>query len=152
MRSWRIAIEEAALDRSCKGAQESGGHWHRPGVPALYAATTAELGVLEKFVHADEGEQNLVLVAIDLPEDPSFGLDVPAHKLPPGWNALPSSEPAADFGTRFLQSASHLYMRVPSVIVHEGTNLVINPLHPAYERVRLEVVRPFSFDPRMFKR
>ncbi|GAB3442880.1 hypothetical protein GCM10027320_33740 [Massilia solisilvae] len=108
--------------------------------------------MLEKFVHADEGEQNLVLVAIDLSDDPSFGLDVPVHKLPPGWNTLPNSPLAAEFGTHFLQSASHLYMRVPSVIVHEGTNLVINPLHPAYDRVRLEVVRPFSFDPRMFKR
>jgi hypothetical protein len=36
--------------------------------------------------------------------------------------------------------------------VQEATNLVINPLHRDYGKVRLEVVRPFSFDPRMFKR
>jgi RES domain-containing protein len=150
MRCWRIAIEEAALDRSCEGAKKSGGHWHRPGVPALYAALTVELAVLEKFVHCKENEEGLVLVAIDLPDDPALGLDVPDAELPPGWDRLPSSNSAVEFGTEFLQARSHLYMRVPSTIVHEGVNLVINPQHPACAQVRLQVARTFSFDPRMF--
>lgn len=130
---------------------KSGGHWHQPGLPALYAATTAELAVLEKFVHADENDSQLVLVAIDLPDDPALGLDVPEIRLPKSWNDMPTSTSAAEFGTAFLKQGSHLYMRVPSTIVQEATNLVINPLHPAYQRVRLEVVRSFSFDPRMFR-
>lgn len=150
MRSWRIAIEEAALDRSCEGAVKSGGHWHQPGCPALYAASTAELGVLEKFVHhSDEDEPSLVLVAIDLPDDPELGWE--PDELPDGWDEMPASERAAEFGTRFLKQCTHLYMRVPSCIIHEATNLVINPLHPAYEQVKLRIVRPFSFDPRLFK-
>ena len=150
MRSWRIAIEEAALDRSCEGAKKSGGHWHRPGYPALYAASTAELCVLEKFVHhSEEDDPSLVLVAIDLPDDPELGWE--PDELPDGWDEMPASRAAAEFGTRFLEKRSHLYMRVPSTIIREATNLVINPLHPAYEQVRLQVVRPFSFDPRLFK-
>jgi RES domain-containing protein len=152
MRSWRIAIEEAALDRSCEGALKSGGHWHLPGLPALYAATSAELAVLEKFVHADEDNSPLVLVAIDLPDDPALGLDVPLARLPNNWDAMPASTAAAQFGSAFLKEGSHLYMRVPSTIVQEATNLVINPMHRDYDKVRLEVVRTFSFDPRMFRR
>jgi RES domain-containing protein len=152
MRSWRIAIEEAALDRSCEGALKSGGHWHQPGLAALYAATSAELAVLEKFVHADDDNSPLVLVAIDLPDDPSLGLDVPLIRLPQGWDSMPASTAAAQFGSAFLKNCSHLYMRVPSTIVQEGTNLVINPMHRDYDKVRLEVVRSFSFDPRMFRR
>jgi RES domain-containing protein len=150
MRCWRIAIEEAALDRSCEGARKSGGHWHRPGIAALYGAQTVELAVLEKFVHCKENEDGLVLVAIDLPDDPTLGFEVPLEELPPGWNSLPSSDSAVQFGTEFLQACSHLYMRVPSTIVREGANLLINPLHPAYQKLRLEVARSFSFDPRMF--
>jgi RES domain-containing protein len=152
MRSWRIAIEEAALDRSCEGARKSGGHWHLPGLPALYAATTAELAVLEKFVHAEENNSPLVLVAIDLPDEPELGLDVPLARLPKNWCDMPTSTSAAEFGSAFLKQGSHLYMRVPSTIVQEATNLVINPLHAAYDQVKLEVVRSFSFDPRMYKR
>jgi RES domain-containing protein len=150
MRGWRIAIEEAALDRTCEGAKKSGGHWHQAGVPALYAALTVELAVLEKFVHCEENEDGLVLVAIDLPDEPALGLDVPPAELPPGWDTVPASGAAVQFGTEFLQAATHLYMRVPSTIVQEGVNLVINPLHPAYAQVRLQVARSFNFDSRMF--
>jgi RES domain-containing protein len=153
MRTWRIAIKKAALDRECKGARESGGHWHNEGVPALYAAMTVELAVLEKFVHTEEVEEEpLVLVAIDLPDDPSLGLEVKAEDLPEGWDALDDGGSAAAFGTAFLKKREYLYMRVPSVIVGEGVNLVINPAHPAYEGVKLSVARSFRFDPRMFKR
>jgi len=153
MRTWRIAIEKAALDRECKGARDSGGHWHSKGQPALYAAMTVELAVLEKFVHTEEiDDAPLVLVAIDLPDDPALGLDVKAEELPEGWDALDDGGSAAAFGTAFLKKRDYLYMRVPSVIVGEGVNVVINPAHHAYEQVKLSIARPFGFDERMFKR
>ena len=153
MRTWRIAIEKAALDRDCKGAREAGGHWHSEGQPALYAAMTVELAVLEKFVHTEEiDEAPLVLVAVDLPDDPALGLDVARQDLPQGWDSLDDGGSATAFGTAFLKRRDYLYMRVPSVIVGDGVNLVINPAHHAYEQVKLSVARTFSFDPRMFKR
>src|SRR5205085_10558213 len=101
---------------------------------------------------AEKDEPPLVLVVIDLPDDPDLGIDIPVSSLPPGWNDPDNAEAAADFGTRFLKSRTHLYMRVPSVIVHEGVNLVINPLHAAYSQLKLQVARSFRFDPRMFSR
>ncbi|XYJ11980.1 RES family NAD+ phosphorylase [Telluria sp. B2] len=119
------------------------------GPAALYAAMTVELAVLEKFVHTEEiDEEPLVLVAIDLPDDPELGLDVKAEDLPEGWDSLDDGGSA----TAFLKKREHLYMRVPSVIVGEGVNVVINPAHHAYDRVKLSIARTFSFDPRMFKR
>jgi len=153
MRAWRITIKKAALDRECKGAREAGGHWHSEGQAALYAAMTVELAVLEKFVHTEEvDEEPLVLVAIDLPDDPSLGLDVRADELPEGWDALDDGGSATAFGAAFLNKREYLYLRVPSVVVGEGVNLVINPAHPAYEGVKLSIARTFTFDARMFKR
>ena len=152
MRTWRIAEEDVALDRSCEGARKSGGHWHEEGCAALYTAMTAEMAVLEKFVHLDGDEPGLVLVAVDLPDDPELGMDVSREELPEGWDDLDDGGSATRFGTAFLQKCHHLYMRVPSVIVGEGVNLVINPAHHAYDRVKLSIARTFSFDPRMFKR
>jgi RES domain-containing protein len=153
MRTWRIAEQDVALDRSCEGARKSGGHWHAEGCAALYAAMTVELAVLEKFVHTEEDEPGLVLVAVDLPDDPELGMDVPRADLPEGWDKLEDDAGGAtEFGTAFLKKCRHLYMRVPSVIVGEGVNLVINPEHPAYEDVKLSIARSYRFDPRMFKR
>jgi RES domain-containing protein len=150
MRTWRIAEQDVALDRSCAGARKSGGHWHAEGCAALYSAMTAELAVLEKFVHADGDEEGLVLVAVDLPDDPELGVHVERDELPEGWDDPDNGGSAARFGTAFLQKCHHLYMRVPSVVVEEGVNLVINPEHPAYDDVALSIVRSFRFDPRMF--
>jgi RES domain-containing protein len=152
MRTWRIAEEDVALDRSCEGARKSGGHWHEEGCAALYTAMTVEMAVLEKFVHTEGDEQGLVLVAVDLPDDPELGVDVAREELPDGWDDLDDGGSATEFGTAFLQKCHHLYMRVPSVIVGEGVNLVINPEHPAYADVKLSIARSFSFDPRMFNR
>ena len=152
MRTWRIAQREVALDRNCEGARKNGGHWHAEGCPALYAAMTVELAVLETFVHLDGDDDSLVLVAVDLPSNPELGIDVPRIELPDGWDDLDDGGSATEFGTAFLQKRHHLYMRVPSVIVGEGVNLVINPLHPAYEHVQLSIARTYRFDPRMFER
>jgi RES domain-containing protein len=152
MRTYRIAQRAVALDRSCEGARKNGGHWHAEGCPALYAAMTVELAVLETFVHTKEDDESLVLVAVDLPSKPGLGIDVARSELPQGWDDLDDGGSATEFGTAFLQQRQHLYMRVPSVIVGEGVNLVINPLHPAYEHVQLSIARTFRFDPRMFGR
>lgn len=152
MRTWRIAEKDVALDRSCEGARKSGGHWHEEGCPALYSAMTAELAVLEKFVHTEGQDEQLVLVAVDLPDDPELGVDVAREELPEGWDNVDDGGGATRFGTAFLEKCHHLYMRVPSVIVGEGVNLIINPEHPAYADVKLSIARSFSFDPRMFGR
>lgn len=154
MKTWRISIEEAALDRTCTGAREKGGHWNEVGTPAMYAGATVELCALEKFVHIDgeEPDAKLVLVSIELPDDPMLCRSVGLTDLPERWDDLPVSDSARHFGTRFLQAGQHLFMCVPSVIIPEACNFVINPDHPAFGEVRLQIVRPFAFDPRMFKR
>lgn len=150
MRCWRIAKRQYALDTSCLGARDMGGRWNPVGMSALYAGSNVEICALEKFV--PEGiAVPLVLVAIDLPDDPGLGYAPPLTELPPDWNAMPAPVSSQRFGAVFLQAASHLYMRVPSVVVPEATNLVINPLHPAYGQIKLAIARPFAFDSRMFR-
>jgi RES domain-containing protein len=154
MKSWKIATEEAALDRSGNGAKKEGGHWNSVGTPALYSGATVELCALEKWVHIDEEDPDakLVLVSIELPDDPALCRRVGVEELPKGWDDVPVSTVAREFGTRFLKNGEQLYMCVPSVIVHEACNFVINPAHAACDEMKLEIVRSFSFDPRMFKR
>lgn len=71
--------------------------------------------------------------------------------LPAGWDELPTSASAQALGRTWLERGEALAMRVPSVILPEEHNVIVNPLHPDYAKVELTVVRPFTFDQRMYK-
>lgn len=150
-RFWRITKKRHALDKSCEGNRISGGRWNKRGFGALYAAETIELAALEKFVHtAGITPADLVLAAVDVPDDESLIRWVGIGDLPAGWDGLPASDAAQEFGSEWLKSAVELVLLVPSVIVPESMNAVINPLHRRYAEVLLTIIRDFQFDPRMF--
>ena len=151
MRLWRIAHRKYALDRHCSGAAMYGGRWNPIGLPALYCGGTIAITSLEKLVHLGTTPwPPLVLVAVDLP-DASAVYAPDTEVLPDGWDALPLSTTAQSFGGDWLRRGDTLTMKIPSVIVPEEANFVINPLHPDYPQVQLTALRPFSFDRRLAK-
>lgn len=128
-----------------------GGRWNPIGLPALYCGGTIAVTSLEKLVHLGTTPYPpLVLVAVDLP-DASAVYAPDTEVLPDGWDALPLSTTAQSFGGDWLRRGDTLTMKIPSVIVPEEANFVINPLHPDYPQVQLTALRPFSFDRRLAK-
>ena len=118
----------------------------------MYAGTTIEICALEKFVHlAGVVHPPMVLVSIEVPDREALIIQLPLAALPQDWADLPASASTQEFGRQWLQSASHLLLLLPSAIIPESRNGVINPAHPAYPDVRLDIVRDFTFDARMFK-
>ena len=53
-------------------------------------------------------------------------------------------------GTEWAQENRSLVLYVPSAIVPEEANGVLNPNHPEFAAVRMEIEREFHYDPRMF--
>lgn len=149
MRAWRIAKRKFALDRSGAGAYRHGGRWNNAGVHAIYAGLTPEIAALEKLIHTgDILPADLVLVLIALPDDDTL-YEAPAlETLPAGWNELPSSAAAASFGSGFLMKGKQLGLIIPSVVMPESRNIMINPHHPNFTSVTMSIVRPFKFDSR----
>lgn len=151
MRLWRIAQRKHALDKLCAGAAQFGGRWNPIGVPALYAGTSIAMTALEKLLHVGAAPlPPLVLVAIDMPAGVTIyapGLSA----LPIGWDAMPTSGAAQIFGGAWLARGAELAMKVPSVIIHEEANVILNPHHPDYAKVKLTIIRPFTYDARLFK-
>jgi RES domain-containing protein len=147
---WRIARRRYALDRLGAGARAAGGRWNRPDTPVVYAGGSVAIAALERFVHlAGIVPPDLVLVRITLPERHSS--ERPARaELPRGWDLVPPGPASMDFGTEWARAARSLVLRVPSALVPEEDNAVLNPRHPEFPGVALTVERPFRYDPRMF--
>jgi RES domain-containing protein len=120
-------------------------------MPALYCGASIAICALEKFVHVGQAAlPPLVLVSVDIPDNCDI-LTPGIHDLPTGWDELPTSASAQGLGRAWLERGEALAMRVPSVVLPEESNVIVNPLHPNYAQVKLTVVRPFTFDQRMYK-
>lgn len=145
MRLWRLTRQPFA-DLGGEGARLYGGRWNSPGLPMTYLATEAALAVLEVRVHLDLPPHLLprdyVLMAVEAEE----GLDVEAADLPAG-------EPACRaLGDGWLRGMRTALLSVPSAIVPESRNMLLNPRHPDAAWVRVTSTRPFRFDERLFGR
>ena len=133
MKIFRISPEKFAFDLTGEGARLQGGRWNTAGKPALYAAESPSLAMLEIIAYFDVtgGPPDLVLVTLEIPdtistEKPSIG------DLPVNWNVHPKTPSSQIFGSNWLQKAKSACLIVPSVITPfgYGWNYVLNPLHP----------------------
>ncbi|MYG81866.1 MAG: RES family NAD+ phosphorylase [Gemmatimonadetes bacterium] len=146
---WRIArAADASLDG--EGARLHGARWSSQGVAVVYAASHLPLAALEYLVHIDpeDAPDDLVALGLQVPDDTIASVCEPAD-LPAGWRATPPPPERRDIGDRWIREGEHLLLRVPSVLVPEESNVLINPAHPDAQRVRVAVTRQFSFDPRL---
>jgi RES domain-containing protein len=147
---WRIAKRARALDRSGFGASSKGQRWNSTNIPAIYAGLTPEIAALEKLVHTGSIlPLDWVVVRIELPDDKVLYAEPDQSTLPTGWHALPGSPAAAAYGDAFLLNGVQLGLIVPSVIMPEASNILLNPGHPDMARVTMAVIRAFTFDPRL---
>jgi RES domain-containing protein len=152
---WRIATDTKdyeADDLSGTGAKATGGRWNEPGVAMLYASESRALACLETLVHLNTGglPLNRYLVEIEVPEDAWAAAQVEsASSLKVGWDASPAGRVSIELGSGWARSKSSLLLRVPSAIVPEETNILVNPEHPDRGRLRAGKVRKWVYDPRL---
>jgi RES domain-containing protein len=140
MIAWRISRAPFA-DLSGTGARLYGGRWNSPGRALIYAAETAALAVLEVRVHLD--------LAPDLLPDDYVLTGIACDGL--GVETLDSLPPdPLSFGDQWLAEVRTPILRVPSFIVPESFNLLLNPAHPDAAALRQASQRPFRFDQRLW--
>lgn len=151
---WRIAQDTSdygADDLSGKGAEQTGGRWNRKGAAMLYCSSTIALACLETLVHlsgTDPLPLNRYLVRIAIP--PSIWRDravlTPGEHV--GWDAEPPGTISISWGSDWAASERSLIAEVPSVIVPEEANILINPRHRDAKRLQTRKVRRWMYDPR----
>jgi len=92
---------------------------------------------------------DLVLVRVELPDNHSSEEPAPAD-LPAGWDVVPPGPGSMEFGTRWARARRSVVLYVPSVLVREEANAVLNPNHREFAEVRMTIERHFHYDPRLY--
>ncbi len=148
MKVYRISKNQFINDLSGYGAAHYPGRWNSKGVFVLYTAATAALALLESVVHMDKLlRTGYSLATIVLPEASINKLEV--HDLPAGWDGFPPHEKLKKFGDLFVQASEYLALQIPSSIMPEDYNFLINPLHQQFNKVKIESVRELKIDSRL---
>ena len=150
IRAWRLSKDRYAGDLTGQGAARDGQRWNQAGQRAVYLGMTPEIIVLEVLVHLNGVlSPPLVLCGFDVPAGPERIAEADPTALPEGWNAVPHGQASAAFGGDWLQSGEQLGLVLPSVVVPQARNLLLNPLHPAMAQVALVHQEPFQLDQRL---
>ena len=148
---WRICRQRYARDAaSGEGARLYGGRWNSRRVRVLYTSSSLALAAVETFVNLEPNLRPSDLVSIEgeIPE----GLDVARldpKDLPVKWYAS-RDESLRHFGDTWIKSRETIALFVPSAAIRGEWNVLLNPLHPDFSKVRFREPREFEFDERMF--
>lgn len=152
---WRIAKhtkDYRAEDLSGGGAASTGGRWNSKGNHVVYAASSIALAALETLAHLGDGIncRNRFLIEILVPETVWHKRDwVDVASLPKTWLAEPPGIDTMRWGDGWLAGETAALVVVPSVIIHEEVNVLINPAHADARKITASVARQFVFDPRL---
>jgi RES domain-containing protein len=153
---WRIS-KRAYAERSAsafdgEGSRRYGGRWSPAGRRVAYASSSLALASLEYFVNPDpvDAPSDLVSVRVEIPGD-IFIETVETAIIPANWRRHPYPRELQLFGERWLMAESSVCLRVPSAVIPEEFNLLVNPLHRDFDSLRFREPAEFEFDPRMWK-
>lgn len=152
---WRVASDTPgwnADDMSGKGAASKGARWNHAGERVIYAATSISLAAWETRAHFGRGAAlpwNRFLVRIDVPDDVWASRAVLRRPPAVGWDAIPEGAVSRNEGSAWLKSGRCALLAVPSVIIDEEDNVLVNPTHPDSARVVATKVRRFVYDHRV---
>lgn len=152
MRIYRISKTQYINDLSGEGARLYGGRWNKMGDAMLYFSQNLSLSLLEIIVHSDY--TNLPLdysfVEAEIPNScikkiRSIGFVQPKNDVEAAVNQFQM------LGSKWLQRKEGLAMKVPSVILQQEHNILINPLHEDFEKLKIIGIHKLDIDPRLFR-
>lgn len=146
MRLFRLTRRIHA-DLTGAGGLKGPARWHEMGHPVVYLTTSRPLAILEMRVHHSVAPLDFVMIEVAVPKG-LIDRSLSPKQLPRDWIAR--AEITREVGTQWLRSQKSALFRVPSAIVPEEHNFLLNPRHPNARKVKIVDIRPFEFDGRLW--
>lgn len=144
---WRIS---QFRNLSGEGALYASGRWHSKGNLIVYLAENPAGAMLERLVHLPDIEGPLPrtydLLKVSAPDHLEIKDLLPLADI--DWRDQPQLTRRA--GDAWLSSRETALARVPSAIVSQTWNILLNPAHPQAVDLQIVSVLQDRFDNRLF--
>ena len=148
MEVYRICSEKYAHELTASGRPN---RWNYQREYVIYTTATRALATLELVAHRNaimEGI-NYKVLCIEIPDDPSYISTIPPKTLAADWTRLKFRHLTQDLGSRWYSSKKSVVIQVPSALIPQENNYIINTLHPDYKYIRIAAMEDFVWDSRL---
>lgn len=152
MQVYRLSREKFANTLSGRGAAIKGARWNSAGVEIIYTASNRSLAMAEVAVHFTLATLPIdyMMTTIFIPDD------IPLQRLqltdlPKDWNTFPHPTNTQKIGDTFINDNEYCILEIPSAVTQGDVNIVINPNHIDFTRIKILSNEKFPFDKRIFK-
>ncbi len=148
---YRIGITKFSADIKGEGARLNGGRWNHKLTPCIYTSESRSLALLEYTVNVsiDEIPRALSFTIFEIPN--AGVLELKEAELPGNWKDIPAPSSTKDFGTALLKEAKTPVLKIPSIVISEEFNYILNPLYADGKKFKILDIRDFVFDARIKK-
>ncbi len=148
---WRIVTARfAEVAFSGEGARRYGGRWNRKGVSLVYTAGSQSLAMLEMLVQDEPLRARYMMIPARIPADLTIAR-LNREQLPPDWRDPGAVETLRTLGTEWAAGLAAAVLAVPSAVVPDETNYLLNPRHPDFGRIAVGAARELITDLRLMR-
>jgi RES domain-containing protein len=149
--AWRIVQTRHEADAfSGTGAWLEGGRWNPKGVRMVYTSESIALAALEILVNLPNATllfNFYTRIPVEFDENQVITID--KSSLTAGWNASPPTDASQNIGRDWIKNSQSPILCVPSVVIPDEYNYLINPYHADFSTLKIGKAQPFKFDRRL---
>jgi len=147
MLAYRIVLAKYAGKLVASGRAA---RWNPNEVEMIYTASSRSLACLENVVHRNQVglSQLFSILTIECPEHIKIK-PISLDDLPENWADFSQMTKTQSIGEKWIRENETAILQVPSSIVNEEVNYLINPNHPDFSAIKLIKTQPFVFDDRI---
>ncbi len=145
---YRITNEKYKNDVSGNGAAMFGSRWNSKNERMLYTSEFISLCILESLVHLKRNEipPTQYLLHIEIPDAKEI-TEISYKKIKKNWHQ--EIEYTQWMGDQFIQNNQTLILKVPSAIVPQENNFLLNPFHADFKKVKIISSELLELDKRL---
>lgn len=144
---FRIALAKYADKLVASG---NAARWNSKDIKIIYTAESRALACLENVVHRNSRglQKNFRIVMIEIPDSLKIKT-INTRELIAGWQNFAHIPFTQNIGDKWIKEEASAVLRVPSVIIPEEHNYLLNPSHEDFGKIKYMGHEPFKFDNRI---
>ena len=149
MHVYRITLAKWSKDLVASG---NSARWNTKGNFIIYTASTRALACLENVVHRSGEGLSAGFRVLEISIPPKTRIEkIKSSELPVGWHDFVSYVNCQSLGDNWYFERKTAILQVPSAIIQDEYNYLLNPNHPHFSKIKLVGAQDFYFDSRLKK-